>query len=84
MSLQENEQTESVKEHRLEQDQELRFEVGKKEITLELFDGNAEIFGKPLIRYKKYKLQAGKVFYVLTYMVLRFRITWSCFYVFFC
>lgn len=50
---------EGVKEHRLEQDQELRFEVGKKEVVLEIVDGEGEIFGLPLKRYKKYTLQPG-------------------------
>lgn len=48
-----------MKEHRLEQDQELRFEVGKKEVVLEIVDGEGEIFGLPLKRYRKYTLQPG-------------------------
>ena len=42
-----------VKEHRLEQDQEFRFEVSKKDVVLEMVDGEAEFFGMPLNRYKK-------------------------------
>jgi hypothetical protein len=53
---------EDVKEYRLEQDQEFRFEVGKKEVILEIADGEGEIFGLPLNRYKKYTLQPGNLF----------------------
>ncbi|KAI6176244.1 hypothetical protein M3Y97_00777500 [Aphelenchoides bicaudatus] len=58
---------EGVKEHRLEQDQELRFEVGKKEVVLEIVDGEGEIFGLPLKRYKKYTLQPGFRGAIFTY-----------------
>ncbi len=58
---QENAKNEDVKEHRLEQDQEFRFEVSKKEVILEMVDGEAEIFGMPLNRYKKYTLPPGMI-----------------------
>lgn len=53
------EQQGEIKVHRLEQDQELRFEVGKEEVVFEMVEGESEIFGMPLGLYKKFPMQPG-------------------------
>ncbi|CAD5225586.1 unnamed protein product [Bursaphelenchus okinawaensis] len=49
----------NLEQYRLSTDDELRFEVGAVEVLLELTEGDAEMFGTPLIRYKKYQIPAG-------------------------
>ncbi|CAD5230204.1 unnamed protein product [Bursaphelenchus xylophilus] len=49
----------NLEQYRLTADDELRFEVGGVEILLELIEGDVEIFGTPLIRFKKYPFPPG-------------------------
>lgn len=69
---QESGKDENVKEHLLTQDQELRFEVSNKDVVLEMVDGEAELFGKPLIRYKKYTFPAGKTIIYISIFLRQF------------
>ncbi len=49
-----------VEEFRIEEDQELRFEVAStSEVIVELLDGTAEIFGTELVRHKRYTFAPG-------------------------
>ena len=52
-------ETQPIKEHRLNRDQELRFEVGAHEVIVEVVDGTAELFGIPLKRRKRYPFPPG-------------------------
>uniref|UniRef100_A0A915EJM0 Protein CLP1 homolog n=1 Tax=Ditylenchus dipsaci TaxID=166011 RepID=A0A915EJM0_9BILA len=54
-------------QYKLNEDNELRLEVGSEEIVLELFDGSAEIFGTPLTVHKRYNLPPGFRAAVFTY-----------------
>jgi hypothetical protein len=48
-----------VSEYRLNEDNELRLEVGQAEVVVELLEGTAEIFGSPLTMHKRYTLPPG-------------------------
>ncbi len=49
-----------VHEYRLEEDQELRFEVAQGgDVTLELIEGVAEVFGSEVVQHKKYSFPSG-------------------------
>ena len=48
-----------VNEYRLNEDNELRLEVGTEEVIVELLEGTAEIFGSPLTMHKRYTLPPG-------------------------
>lgn len=50
----------AVKEYKLEEDHELRFEVSSGgEAVVELLDGTAEIFGTELVHHKRYTFGSG-------------------------
>lgn len=49
----------SRSEYRLNEDNELRLEVGSDEVIVELVEGVAEIFGTPLAVHKRYMLPPG-------------------------
>uniref|UniRef100_A0A0N5A978 Protein CLP1 homolog n=1 Tax=Syphacia muris TaxID=451379 RepID=A0A0N5A978_9BILA len=58
----------SVKEFTLKEDNELRFEVGSKgDVTLELIEGKAEVFGSELVLNKKYTFGPGSRVAVFTW-----------------
>uniref|UniRef100_A0A914GTW9 Protein CLP1 homolog n=1 Tax=Globodera rostochiensis TaxID=31243 RepID=A0A914GTW9_GLORO len=56
-----------VNEYRLNEDNELRLEVGKDEVILELLEGTAEIFGSQISMHKRYTLPPGFRAAVFTY-----------------
>jgi polyribonucleotide 5'-hydroxyl-kinase len=51
----------TVNEYRLDADSELRIEIGREEVVIELLSGDAEIFGTPLSLHKRYNLPPGKL-----------------------
>lgn len=56
-----------VSEYRLNEDNELRLEVGQAEVVVELLEGTAEIFGSPLTMHKRYTLPPGFRAAIFTY-----------------
>lgn len=80
---------EAVQNFKLEQDEELRFEVECEEsITVELKSGKAEVFGSEMVENCKYKFVSGDKFSIFTYHgceieVIKFDILFpflNCFY----
>ncbi|CEF65989.1 Polyribonucleotide 5'-hydroxyl-kinase Clp1 [Strongyloides ratti] len=55
------------REYKLASDNELRFVVGPEEVTVELLDGRAELFGTELIRNKRYTFPPGRVIAIYAY-----------------
>lgn len=55
------------REYKLGSDNELRFVVGSEEVTVELLDGRAELFGTELIRNKRYTFPPGRVIAIYAY-----------------
>ncbi|KAL3098008.1 hypothetical protein niasHT_027553 [Heterodera trifolii] len=64
---QNNDQRRAVNEYRLNEDNELRLEVGKEEVILELLEGSAEIFGSQISMHKRYSLPPGFRAAIFTY-----------------
>ncbi|KAF7638856.1 hypothetical protein Mgra_00001665 [Meloidogyne graminicola] len=56
-----------VNEYRLNEDNELRLEVGNEEVIVELLEGKAEVFGSPLSMHKRYTLPPGFRAAIFTY-----------------
>ncbi|KAI1724521.1 mRNA cleavage and polyadenylation factor CLP1 p-loop domain-containing protein [Ditylenchus destructor] len=56
-----------VAEYKLDEDNELRIEVGNEDVVLELLEGAAEVFGTPLSVHKRYTLPQGFRAAVFTY-----------------
>jgi hypothetical protein len=48
-----------MNEYQLKVGNELRLEVGREEVALELLSGTAEVFGTPLSLHKRYTLPPG-------------------------
>ncbi|CAK5088449.1 unnamed protein product [Meloidogyne enterolobii] len=63
----ENKEKRVVNEYRLNEDNELRLEVGNEEVLLELLEGTAEIFGSQLSMHKRYTLPPGYRAAIFTY-----------------
>jgi polyribonucleotide 5'-hydroxyl-kinase len=57
----------SKSEYRLNEDNELRLEVGNEDVIVELVDGVAEVFGTPLALHKRYTFPPGFRCSIFTY-----------------
>ncbi|KAL7070019.1 hypothetical protein ACQ4LE_011159 [Meloidogyne hapla] len=63
----ESKEKRSVSEYRLNEDNELRLEIGNEEVIVELLEGTAEIFGSQLSMHKRYTLPPGFRAAIFTY-----------------